>query len=109
MRHLLDRCEFLFYEGSDLPKTIADGMEQIDGISGLLADEFIGGGVGLRRVAKEGREHLQLVQSPNDEHVKLSVAELLSDGKNPFPWTTGDTHILRQLQETHQLRRQGVR
>ena len=53
-RHPLDRCVFMSFEGVDLPKSVAEGMERLDGILGLHVDDFIGGGEGMSRVAVEG-------------------------------------------------------
>ena len=44
-RHSLDRCVFMSFKGVDLPKSVAEGMERLDGILGLHVDDFIGRGV----------------------------------------------------------------
>ena len=54
-RHPLDRCSF---KGVDLSKSVAEGMERLDGILGLHVDDFIGGGEGMSRVAFEGWNHV---------------------------------------------------
>ena len=46
------------FNGVDLPKSVAEGMERLDGILGLDVDDFIGGGEGMSRVAVEGRNHV---------------------------------------------------
>ena len=53
-RHLLDRCVFMSFNGGDLPKSVDEGMERLDGILVLHVDDFIGGGEGVSRVAVEG-------------------------------------------------------
>ena len=57
-RHPLDRCVFMSFNGGDLPKSVSEGMERLDGILGLHVDDFIGGGEGMSRVAVEGWNHL---------------------------------------------------
>ena len=57
-RHSLDRCVFLSFKGVDLPKSVVEGMERLDGILGLHVDDFIGGGEGMSRVAVEGWNHV---------------------------------------------------
>ena len=32
VRHPLDRCVFMSFEGIDLPKSVSEGMERLDGI-----------------------------------------------------------------------------
>ena len=58
VRHPLDRCVFMSFEGVDLPKSVAEGMERLDGILGLHVDDFVGGGEGMSRVAVEGWNHV---------------------------------------------------
>ena len=50
-RHPLDRCVFMSFNGGE-------GMERLDGIHGLLVDDFIRGGEGMSRVAVEGWIHV---------------------------------------------------
>ena len=57
-RHPLDRCVFMSFNGGDLPKSVSEGMERLDGILGLHVDDFIGGGEGMSRVAVEGWKHV---------------------------------------------------
>ena len=57
-RHPLDCCVFMSFNGGDLPKSVAEGMERLDGILGLNVDDFIGGGEGMCRVAVEGWNHV---------------------------------------------------
>ena len=54
----LDRCVFMSFNGGDLPKSVNEGMERLDGILGLHVDDFIGGGEGMNRVAVEGWNHV---------------------------------------------------
>ena len=54
----LDRCVFMSFNGGDLPKSVSEGMERLDGILGLHVDDFIGGGEGMSRVAVEGWNHV---------------------------------------------------
>ena len=49
---------FMSFKGVDLPKSVAEGMERLDGILGLHVDNFIGGGEGTSRVAVEGWNHV---------------------------------------------------
>ena len=64
VRHPLDRCVFMSFNGGDLPKSVNEGMERLDGILGLHVDDFIGGGEGMSRVAVEGWNHVP-VGEPN--------------------------------------------
>ena len=57
-RHPFDRCVFMSFKGVDLAKSVAEGMERLDGILGLHVDDFIGGGEGMSRVAVEGWNHV---------------------------------------------------
>ena len=63
-RHPLDRCVFMSFNGGDLPKSVSEGMERLDGILGLHVDDFIGGGEGMSRMAVEGWNHVP-VRVPN--------------------------------------------
>ena len=56
LRHPLDGFVFLLFEGTTPPNSVAEGMEQLGGIIGRHADDSIGGGVDLDRVAKDGWE-----------------------------------------------------
>ena len=58
VRHPLDRCDFMSFEGVDLPMSVSEGMERLDSILGLHVDKFVGGGEGMSRVAVEGWNHV---------------------------------------------------
>ena len=58
VRHPLDRCVFMSFKGVDLPKSVSEGMERLDGILGLHVDDFVGGGDGLSHVAVKGWNHV---------------------------------------------------
>ena len=58
VRHPLDRCVFMSFEGIDLPKSVSEGMERLDGILGLHVDDFVGGGEGMSHVAVKGWNHV---------------------------------------------------
>ena len=58
VRHPLDRCVCMSFKGIDLPKSVSEGMERLDGILGLHVDDFVGGGEGMRHVAVKGWNHV---------------------------------------------------
>ena len=75
-RHPLDRCVFLSFNGGDLPKSVDEGMERLDGILGLHVDDFIGGGEGISRVAVEGWNHVPMEVPNFASSVKRSRTKL---------------------------------
>ena len=64
-----------FY-GGDLPKSVNEGMERLDGILGLHVDDFIGGGEGMSRVAVEGWNHVPVGEQNFASRVKWLKTKL---------------------------------
>ena len=75
-RHPLDRCVFMSFKGVDLPKSVAERMERLDGIVGLHADDFIGGGEGMSRAAVEGWNHVSAGVPSFASRVKWLITKL---------------------------------
>ena len=48
----------VFCLSSEMPSSVAEGMDQVDGIVGLHVDDFVGGGAGMDRIWKHGRERV---------------------------------------------------
>ena len=98
VRHPLDRCVFMSFEGVDLPKSVSEGMERLNGIHGLHVDDFVGGGEGMSHVAVKGWNHVPAGVPSFASRVKM-VENEAGIGKHPFGfefsfhWNPADTVI----------------